>query len=62
MLDPGPQRARVEVLARRAVRSRKNYDTGEVEPGDFTDKQVEGWRKDLGDEVVDRLLGEQGAA
>ncbi len=61
MLDPGPQRDRVEVVARRAIRSSKNYETGEVERGKFTDKQVEGWRKDLGDDVVDKLLKEQGA-
>lgn len=46
----GQEKARSEVVARRTIRA-----------GDQTDKQVKKWRKDLGDEIVDKLLAEQEA-
>ena len=46
----GKEKVRAEVVACRVIRT-----------GQYTDKQVKGWRVDLGDGVVDKLLKEQGA-
>ncbi len=46
----GTDRARAEVVAQRIIRT-----------GEQTDKQLKGWRQDIGDEAVEKLLKEQGA-